>query len=85
MTTKVAVDGPPDQVKVLAPLAVRVAEFPEHRTVELGLIVKLGDEFTFKVKNFVVEQATEVPITEYTVVTVGDTAIVFEVEPVFHE
>lgn len=59
-----AVDGPPDQVYVLAPLAVKVAVLPEQITVLLGVIAKVGVVFTETVcMALLVQPVAPVPIS----------------------
>jgi len=68
--------NPPDQLYVLAPLALIVELLPVHMDVGLAdaVTVGLGFTVTFTVA-VLVHPAVLVPVTVYVVVPVGDTVL----------
>lgn len=61
------------QVYVPAPLAVKVAEPPWHTEVGVAVMLTVGAGFTTKVTKVNELHPPLLPVTVYTVVTVGET------------
>jgi hypothetical protein len=72
------------QEYVVAPLAVSVADPPEH--IEGEFTVTVGVEFTVIEATALPEQpAALLPVTVYEVLAVGETTIGFVVDPLLQE
>jgi hypothetical protein len=79
----VPVPNPPDQLYVLAPLAVNTELSPLHIAAGLALAVTVGNGFTVTLTVAVPVHPELVPVTVYVVVLVGDTVMLAVVLPVF--
>jgi hypothetical protein len=66
---------PPDQLYVLAPLAVNVEVCPLHIDVGLADAVTVGNGFTVTLTVVVAVHTSLTPVTVYVVVEVGDTVL----------
>ena len=74
--------APVFQLYVTPPFPVNVADEPEH--IVAFATVTFGKEFTVTVAVVLAVHVPTVPVTEYTVVVVGETLTDEVVAPVFH-
>ena len=76
--------SPPDHEYVDPPLAVNVADAPEHIVVEFTVMIGFGPIVTVATA-VLTQPAASVPVTVYDVVEIGVTVIGLLLAPVLHE